>query len=288
MASIREIRLRMNSIQETMKITNAMYLISSSKMKKAKKEHDQTAPYFELLQSAIATMLSHSPELSHRYLCRETGNKKKRTGYIVITGDKGLCGAYNHNVIKLAEAELLKNQEATLFIVGIMGRKYFEKKNVTIDGEFLYTAQKPSIHRARSIAESLLTLYDQEHLDEINIIYTKMLSTVKMEPRVLRLLPLERTRFDEVTKERYRQITTFVPSAEAVLDYLVPNYLKGLIYGALVESFSSEQNSRMSAMDAATKSARDMLSQLTIQYNRARQTAITQEITEVVGGAYGR
>ncbi len=289
MANMTEIRSRMKSIQETMKITNAMYLISSTKLRKAREKLDATAPYFELLQSTIKDILFHSPDINHTFFDQRKKIKPedKKRGYVVMTADKGMAGAYNHNVLKLAQERLAQGNDNTLFVIGQMGRKYFTKKNVRIDMEFLYTAQDPSMWRARNIAETLVDLYRKEKLDEIYIIYTKMVTPLKAEPEIIQILPLKRQSFEEmnVELEKYHKIADYSPSPKVVMDHLVPNYVKGLIYGALVESFSSEQNARMMAMQGATASAKDMIRELSLLYNRARQAAITQEITEIVSGA---
>lgn len=287
MSNMREIRDRINSIGDIMKITNAMYLISSSKLKKAKKGLEATVPYFNQLQSTIHHILKHAPDFEHVFFDKRSQkpDDKKTYGYIVVTGDKGLCGAYNHNVLKLAEEELSKHENNCLFVVGQIGRKYFSRRHVTVDGEFLYTAQNPTLYRARSISETVLELYLKERLDEVYVIYTKMINAAKMEPEVIRLLPMEREHFDVAKGKTPHHSATFYPSPEKVMDHLVPNYLKGLIYGVLIESFSSEQNARMTAMDAATSSADEMIKDLNLSYNRARQAAITQEITEIVSGA---
>lgn len=287
MANVREIKERTESIKDIMKITNAMYLISSSKLKKAKKSLEATVPYFEQLQSTIHHILKHTPEFEHVYFdSRESKPEDKKTyGYIVITGDKGLCGSYNHNVLRLAEQEMAKHRNTCLFVVGQVGRQYFSRRRVTIDGEFLYTAQNPTLYRARSIAETLIDLYLKERLDEVYVIYTKMISSAKLEPEVIKLLPMERESFRTAMGRTPHHSAVFSPSPEKVMDHLVPNYLKGLMYGALIEAFSSEQNARMTAMDAATASAGDMIKELDLLYNRARQAAITQEITEIVSGA---
>ena len=289
MANMTEIRSRMKSIQETMKITNAMYLISSTKLRKAREKLDATAPYFELLQSTIKDILFHSPDINHTFFDQRKKIKPedKKRGYVVMTADKGMAGAYNHNVLKLAQERLAQGNDNTLFVIGQMGRKYFTKKNVRIDMEFLYTAQDPSMWRARNIAETLVDLYRKEKLDEIYIIYTKMVTPLKAEPEIIQILPLKRQSFEEmnVELEKYHKIADYSPSPKVVMDHLVPNYVKGLIYGALVESFSSEQNARMMAMQGATESAKDMIRELSLLYNRARQAAINQEITEIVSGA---
>lgn len=287
MTNVREIKDRMGSINDIMKITNAMYLISSSKLKKAKKSLEATVPYFDQLQSTIHHILKHTPEFEHVYFDSRSNKPedKKTYGYIVVTGDKGLCGSYNHNVLKLAEQEMSKHKNTSLFIIGQVGRQYFSRRKVMIDGEFLYTAQNPTLYRARSIAESLTDLYLNEALDEIYVIFTKMITAAKMEPEVIRLLPMERERFKTAAGRTPHHDAVFSPSPEKVMDHLVPNYLKGLLYGVLIEAFSSEQNARMTAMDSATSSAKDMIKELNLLYNRARQAAITQEITEIVSGA---
>ena len=279
MANAKEIKERMASIQETKKITNAMYLISSTKLRKAREKLDATAPYFELLQSTIKDILFHSPDINHTFFDQRKKIKPedKKRGYVVMTADKGMAGAYNHNVLKLAQERLAQGNDNTLFVIGQMGRKYFTKKNVRIDMEFLYTAQDPSMWRARNIAETLVDLYRKEKLDEIYIIYTKMVTPLKAEPEIIQILPLKRQSFEEmnVELEKYHKIADYSPSPKVVMDHLVPNYVKGLIYGALVESFSSEQNARMMAMQGATESAKDMIRELSLLYNRARQAAIT-------------
>ncbi len=285
MAGVKEIQDRIKSIQDTRKITNAMYLISSSKLKKAKKRHDETAPYFDMLKSTIAAIIEHTPSFEHRFFDERENKAVRNEGYLIITGDKGLCGSYNHNVIKLAEEHISKNNNNTLFAVGQMGRKYFAKKGITVDEEFLYTAQNPNIHRSGAISETLIKLFEEGYLDDIYLIYTKSISPIKCEPQIMKILPLERHSFNGGGHDRYKQTTTFSPSVDVVMDHLVPNYVRGVIFGALIESFSSEQNSRMMAMDAATKSADDMLAALSLEYNRARQAAITQEMNEIVGGS---
>ncbi len=290
MAGITEIRSRMRSIEQTLKITNAMYLISSAKVKKARKQLAEVEPYFDRLARTVLDIFRHSPDLKHRYI--EGHHKPKdecRTGFVVITGDKGLAGAYNHNVLKLAEEYLGHKKDPTLFLIGQMGRHYFEKKNITIDGEFMYTAQDPTLERAREISETLLDLYEQNALDEVYLVFTHSFSAMRMEPEIIKLLPLDRAMLSArrgiSEADRYRDVVRYEPSPEAVLDVLVPGVLKGYLFAALVESFCSEQNSRMAAMDSASDSARDMLKRLSLEFNRARQGAITQEITEIAAGA---
>lgn len=290
MAGITEIRGRMRSIQQTLKITNAMYLISSAKVKKARKQLQEVEPYFDRLAKTILDIFRHSPQLQHRYIEGHHKPKEERkTGFVVITGDKGLAGAYNHNVLKLAESYLARKQDSTLFLIGQMGRHYFEKKNISIDAEFMYTAQDPTLDRAQDICDTLVDLYERGALDEIYLVFTHSYSAMRMEPEIIKLLPLDRAMLSArrglFEADQYRDVVRYEPSPEAVLDVLVPGVIRGYIFAALVESFCSEQSSRMSAMDSASESARDMLKTLSLEFNRARQGAITQEITEIAGGA---
>lgn len=288
MAGVKEIRDHIQSVDETLKITNAMYLISSASLRKAKEQLSQAAPYFHKISDTISDILYHSPHIHHPYFDHrpEIPADKRKVGYIVITGDKGLAGAYNHNVLKLAEERLAQTPNPTLFLIGQMGRNWFARRNIPVDGEFMYTAQAPTMTRAREIGDTFVELFLKEMLDEVWIIYTDMISSVHMEPTALRLLPLDRDIFPWTPKEeRYQARVTYVPSERAVMDRLVPGYLKGMIFGALVESYCSEQNARMTAMDSAADNAKELLKQLNLTYNRARQSAITQEITEIVGGA---
>lgn len=290
MAGITEIRGRMRSIQQTLKITNAMYLISSAKVKKARKQLQEVEPYFDRLAKTILDIFRHSPQLQHRYIEGHHKPKEERkTGFVVITGDKGLAGAYNHNVLKLAESYLARKQDTTLFLIGQMGRHYFEKKNIPIDAEFMYTAQDPTLDRAQDICDTLVDLYERGALDEIYLVFTHSYSAMRMEPEIIKLLPLDRAMLSArrglSEADQYRDVVRYEPSPEAVLDVLVPGVIRGYIFAALVESFCSEQSSRMSAMDSASESARDMLKTLSLEFNRARQGAITQEITEIAGGA---
>ena len=288
MAGITEIRGRMRSIQQTLKITNAMYLISSAKVKKARKQLQEVEPYFDRLAKTILDIFRHSPQLQHRYIEGHHKPKEERkTGFVVITGDKGLAGAYNHNVLKLAESYLARKQDSTLFLIGQMGRHYFEKKNIPIDAEFMYTVQDPTLDRAQDICDTLVDLYERGALDEIYLVFTHSYSAMRMEPEIIKLLPLDRAMLSArrglSEADQYRDVVRYEPSPEAVLD--VPGVIRGYIFAALVESFCSEQSSRMSAMDSASESARDMLKTLSLEFNRARQGAITQEITEIAGGA---
>lgn len=287
MAGMKEVRDHIKSVEETLKITNAMYLIASSSLRKARKQLEDTLPYFEKISSTISDILHHSPDIHHAYFDQRADKAGRQVGYIVITGDKGLAGAYNHNVLKLAEESMCAQCAPTLFVIGQMGRAYFSGKGIPIDGEFLYTAQDPTMARAREIGNTFVDLFLNGQLDEVWIVYTKMVNPLRLEPVCTKLLPLERDLFpwQRRPSEHYTKTVAYLPSESVVLDQIVPGYLKGMIFGALVESYCSEQNARMTAMDSATENARKLLKDLNLTYNRARQSAITQEISEIVGGA---
>ena len=294
MAGVTEIRARIRGIQQTLKITSAMYMISSSKLRKARQQLMDVQPYFRRVAQTMADVLRHFPHISHVFLDGHgRADGEKQTAFMVVTGDKGLAGAYNHNVLKLAEEVMAKKANATLFLVGEVGRHYFEKRNIQIDGQFMYTAQDPVIQRAREISDTFLDLYRRGRIDELYLIFTESLSTVQLEPRVTKLLPLDKETLQAMMAEGQAEdedrvdYFTYTPSPAAVLDKLVPGILKGFVFGALVESFCSEQSARMTAMDSASNNARDMLKKLSLLYNRARQAAITQEITEISAGAQG-
>ncbi len=285
MAGLREIQNRIRSIQDTRKITNAMYLISSTKLKKARKELADTEPYFYALQNILRRIQRHLPNMESPYFEKE-GHKSKKMGLLVISGDKGLAGAYNHNIMKLAEGFLKdSSREVHLFVVGETGRQYFASQHIPIEENFKYTAQDPTFNRARWIAGTLLDQYMAGDLDEVHVIYTRMENVMQSVAKDKRVLPLVRPEMHGIPIDVRQEEFSLRPTPEQALDAIVPNYVAGFVYGALVESFCSEQNARMMAMDSATDNADALLKDLNTMYNRARQAAITQEITEVCGGA---
>ena len=289
MANIREIQSRINSVKDTMKITNAMYMISSSKMTHARKKLADTEPYFYALQGEISRILRHVPDLEHPFfdMREKIAENERKIGTIVVTADKGLAGAYNHNVIKLAEEILERPAHHKLYIVGELGRHYFAKHGVEIETNFQYTVQNPTMHRARDISGVLIDEFRHGGLDEIHIVYTRMENSVQADAETIRLLPLERSSFNEMKMPLnvHREAIALYSTVEAVIKAIVPNYITGMIYGCLVQAYASEHNARMMAMKSATDSAESLIRELSIVYNRARQAAITQEITEVCGGA---
>ncbi len=290
MAGLREISGRIKSVRDTMKITNAMYMISSTKLRKAKKDAELNNPYFEAMQGVLLGIMNTSDHLEHRYTDRRPEKKgKDRThAVIVITADKGLAGAYNHNVVKLTEERFFGREEHTvLYVVGEAGRTYFASKKVHLEGQFKYTAQNPTLHRARVICDKMLEEFNAGRVDDVSIVYTGMKDQLTSEAKVMHLLPLVHEEVDGriVVEESYDDDLKFHPSAEEVMNIIVPDVLTGYIYSALVDSFCSEQNDRMMAMDAADRNAGEMIRTLSIEYNRERQAMITQEITEVASGA---
>ena len=261
MGSTKEIQTRMKSIQDTMKITNAMYMISSSKMQKAKRILSDTEPYYYNMQAAISRILRHMPDTEHPFFSirHKIAEEDRKIGCIVVTGD-----------------------------LGMVGRQYFTKKHMDIAENFPYTVQKPTMHRARLISEEIVRAFLDRELDEVRIFYTEMQSAVAMEPVNMQLLPLKKAEFlpnQAMLADMPQEEIVLSPSADVLLNTMIPNYLTGLIYGCLVEAYASENNARMMAMQSSTDSAKKMLRELSIEYNRARQAAITQEITEIVSGA---
>ena len=288
MAKGKEIRDHIKSVQQTLKITNAMYLISSANLRRARKQLNDVLPYFTKIYNTIADILQRSPELSHPYFDRRLHipRDERKIGYLIITGDKGLAGAYNHNVLQLAEERMKRTKNPRLYVLGQVGRAYFAERDIPMEPPFPFSVQDPTIAHARSISEEMVEQFQKQELDEVHLIYTEMVNPLELQVKELRLLPLVRKDFPRIeTAEKFQRVMDYVPSVEAVLDNIIPGYVKGMIFGGLVESFCSEQNARMTAMQTANDNASDMLKKLSLSYNQARQGAITQEITEIVGGS---
>lgn len=285
MAGLREIKSRIKSIEDTRTITNAMYMISSTKMKKAKQTLEATEPYFYTLQSTIDRILRHIPDIEHIYF-EKPGDRRTKIGLLVITDDKGLAGSYNHNILKMAQS-FLDNAEnqVDLFVVGELGRQYFVSKGIHIEENFQYTVQNPTFNRARWISETILNKYQTGEINELHVIYTRMESSMQSVAEDKLLLPIRQPSAEAVPADVYQEEFLLMPSAEEAIDTIIPNYITGFIYGALVQSYCTAHNARMMAMESATNNADDLLHELRIMYNRARQAEITQEITEVCGGA---
>ena len=295
MANAHEILNRIKSIRDTMKITKAMYMVSSMKVQKAKKKLAETLPFFDGLQKQIREVLLHFPEMRHLYFDNRIEDERelvKRKIYIVITGDKGMAGPYNLNVIKAAREKFSEDEDYRIYCVGETGRHVFMAEKLPVSADFRMSSNNPSIHRARVMCEMLTDKYKNEEVDEIHVIYTRMRNSVTSEVRTEQLLPLRTSRFlaDQVKKAAQGEIVDasemeIFPSPEDVLETLVRNIITGFLYGAMVESQASEESARMMSMKTATDNADAMLAELSRQYNQFRQAAITQEITEIVSGA---
>ena len=288
MASTKEIKDHIGSVSETKKITSAMYLIASTKLRKARNDLNRTRPYFEALRGEIKRIFRTANDADSRYFYPVDDDTPLEGTYgcLVITADKGLAGAYNMNVIKQAEKLLSEHPDTKLFVVGQYGRHYFEQHHIPVEHSFLYTAQNPTLSRAREISSLLLERFDSGEFKEIFVIYTDMKNSLVSEARSTRLLPFHRTYFATPAKEKHvSEPFEFVPSIHGVLDHMMQSYISGFIYSALIDSFCSEQNARMTAMDSANRNAEKLLDELSLQYNRVRQSAITQEITEISAGA---
>ena len=291
MASTSEIRRRIASVRETQKITHAMYLISQAKLRRAKEELERTRPYFNALRTEIKRIFRVDESVESRYFSPEDAADLDQGTYglLVITADKGLAGAYNQNVIRRAQAMMEQHPDVKLYVVGEYGRRWFQQKHIPIKSSFLYTAQNPTLHRAREISSVLLEGYDTGRLSKIIVIYTDLKNGLEESVKETRLLPLHRHQFGTPDAERaVLRPFEFSPTVSQVLDHVMSSYVSGFIYSALVDSFCSEQSARMAAMDSADRNAQELLDQLSLEYNRARQAAITQEITEVSAGARAR
>ena len=276
-----------------MKITKAMYMVSSMKVQKAKNKLAETEPYFYGLKKQIADILLHFPEIRHLYFdnrAKDMMETVKKKGFIIVTGDKGMAGAYNLNILKKARETIADATDYKLFFVGEYGRHALSDLKDHYVDDFHASAYNPSVHRARVMMEYLMDLYDREELDEIHIIYTRMVNTLTEEVVTEQLLPLRTSSFLRASMKAKGDMAKdgdylIYPSPEMVLGQLTKNYVTGYLYGALTESFASEESARMLAMQTATDNGDEMLNGLSVQYNRMRQAAITQEITEVIGGA---
>lgn len=276
----RDIKRRIRGISNTRQITKAMELVSSAKLRRARERLEKSRPYYKTVLKNIQDILATSGNMRHPLLNRR---EVKSSLYIIVSADRGLAGGYNSGIIRLAEKKIKDdNYDAKIIAVGTKAREYFKKRNYNVVGEYIGITEEPQFIHARDIGNLALDLYKKGEIDEINIVYTRFLGTISQEPTIIKLLPSE-----EVNKESgdRRTITEFEPSTEEVLDFLIPKYIQSSIYGALIEASSSEQAARRVAMEAATDNAEEMIDELQISYNRARQAAITMEITEIVSGA---
>lgn len=283
MINMSEIKNRIGAIEQTRKITKAMLLISTVKMRKAVEKQSMNKAYIDRIRGIIKDILLHSGDIEHAFLNENPGN---RTAFIVIAGDKGLAGPYNHNVLKMALDNMKDVDERYIFTVGHMATSFFNRKNYMVDVEFLHTAQNPQLENARQIAEVMIDLYNQGHIDKVKVIYTHMISRLSQETRVIELLPLEKSAFDDIKLDQnFSGTFQYDPSPKMVFDEVVPQYIIGIIYATLVQAYASEQCNRMTAMESATENADNIITDLKQDYSRARQSAVTSEIIEIINGA---
>lgn len=278
MASMRDIKRRRDSIQSTGQITKAMKLVSTVKLQRAKGKAENTKPYFDLMYKTVSNILAKSGNINHRYLKPGVSNKK---AVIAITANRGLAGGYNNNIVKLVTGSI-SQQDAVIYTIGRKGAEVFKRKGYDIKADYSDVIDEPLYTDAREIAEEVIRSFTDGEVGEIYIAYTSFKNTVVHEPKLIRLLPVSA---DEIEKDGDSTPMNYEPNEEEALDMIIPKYVCSIIYGALIESVASENGARMQAMDSATSNAEDMISSLSVKFNRARQASITQELTEIISGA---
>ncbi|MBQ8318036.1 MAG: ATP synthase F1 subunit gamma [Lachnospiraceae bacterium] len=281
MASMRDIKRRKESVQSTQQITKAMKLVATVKLQKARGKAESNKPYFNMLYDTICSILSMTKNVDHRYL-RDNDCEKKAV--IVITSNRGLAGGYNSNIVKLITNGDFKKDETYVYAVGKKGIEGLTRKGFNIYKDFSEVINEPLFSDATQMTKELLTQYTQGEIGEIYIAYTNFKNTVTQEPVLRKLLPLSAEDFEEKEIDD-KLLMNFEPTPEDVLDKVIPKYMSNIIFGAFLESVASENGARMQAMDSATSNAEDMIASLSLKYNRARQSAITQELTEIIAGA---
>ncbi len=286
MKSVSEIRHHIKVIDDTSKITRAMYMISSAKMKRAMYMHDQNLTFFNQVRAGIRFIMDTAGGNINNRFFRDHGRK---AAYLVIAADKGLCGGYNQQVLKLA-LDTIQNsghENVKLFTVGHIATDYFKRRGMSPDVHYQHVIQKPTLRHARRITAEMIELFLSKKVDEVYVIYT-MLKGGSLTPTVLRLMPLLPQDF-ETTEPIHARVAgfEFYPSPAEVAEAMARDYLMGLVYSALAQSYASENRARMTAMDNATRNAGEMLEKLRLQLNHVRQDAITQEITEIMAGTAG-
>lgn len=285
---MQDIKRRIKSVQSTMKITKAMELVSSAKLKRSRDKLDETRPYFETIVGSIQEILENTKGIKHPMLEKR---EVKKVAYVVVTADRGLCGGYNSNVLKVVEKaieEQTGKEKSEILVIGQKGRDFFKRRGYNVINSYLHISEKPEFEDAVRIGNEVVRLYSTGEVDEVYIAYTYFNSTISFNPQLKKVLPAESVKDEVISKDENAQlkdIVSYEPSAEAVLSFLIPKYIRSFIYGALLESSASEQAARRIAMENATDNAEDLIETLKLHYNRARQAAITQEIAEIVGGA---
>ncbi|MBE5979362.1 ATP synthase F1 subunit gamma [Lacrimispora sp. AGF001] len=280
MASIRDIKRRRDSIQSTEQITKAMKLISTVKLQKSRAKAEASKPYYDMMYDTINSMLRKSGSIEHKYL---KAGDSKRKAVIVITSNRGLAGGYNSNIAKLVlQDERLEPELTDIYAIGRKGKESLGKKGYHIAQDYSEVINEPIYRDAADITMELLDAFGQNRIGEIYLVYTSFKNTVTQIPTLKKLLPVEMAEGSEKTD---LALMNYEPNEDEVLDSIIPKYMSSLIYGALLEAVASENGARMTAMDSATNNAEDMIEELGLIYNRARQGSITQELTEIIAGA---
>ena len=289
MASMRDIKRRKSSIQSTQQITKAMKLVSTVKLQRARQNAEKSEDYFHAMYSTVQSILGRTGSLEHRYLKPGEGGKK---AVIVITSNRGLAGGYNSNVVKLITRGELKDEDLSIYAIGKKGKEALQK-NYEIKADYSYVIEEPAYADAMAISKEVLSAFENGEISEIYLAYTGFKNTVVHVPTLVKLLPVEVSeetseKAGEAVKETEddnRAPMNFEPEDEEALDMIIPKYVTSLIYGGMIEAVASENGARMQAMDSATSNAEDMISSLSLLYNRARQGSITQELTEIIAVA---
>ena len=284
MASMKEIKRRRGSIQSTRQITKAMQLVSTVKLQKTRTKAEEAKPYFSLMYDTMFSILSRSNNMSHRFV-KASNEKEGKKAIIVISSNRGLAGGYNNNIAKLVETSFSK-EEALIYAIGKKAKDTLERRGYEILGEYNEVILDPMYQDAVDITKKLLSDYEEGKISEIYVVYTHFKNTVVHVPTLKKLLPIS---LDEAEKEEGKEKSTllmnYAPNEEEVLEAIVPKYISAIIYGSLQQAIASENGARMNAMENATNNADELIDKLLLRYNRARQGAITQELTEIVAGA---
>ena len=284
MASMKEIKRRRGSIQSTRQITKAMQLVSTVKLQKTRTRAEEAKPYFSLMYDTMFSILSRSNNMSHRFV-KASNEKEGKKAIIVISSNRGLAGGYNNNIAKLVETSFSK-EEALIYAIGKKAKDTLERRGYEVLGEYNEVILDPMYQDAVDITKKLLSDYEEGKISEIYVVYTHFKNTVVHIPTLKKLLPIS---LDEAEKEEDKEKSTllmnYAPNEEEVLEAIVPKYISAIIYGSLQQAIASENGARMNAMENATNNADELIDKLLLRYNRARQGAITQELTEIVAGA---
>lgn len=279
-ASMKDIKLRIKSVESTMQITKAMELVASSKLRKAKERAERTRPFFNILHSALTDIAYSNREFSSPYIMpREI----RKSCYVVIAGDRGLAGGYNSNLFKLA-SQHMEGKDAVVLPIGKKTVEYFERRSIPMLTSDYRVVEDVGLTTCYAMAELICQGYLGRKFDEVYVVYTNFVSMLTQDPAVLKVLPLNYDRA-QAKADGVQELIIYEPSSEEVYDKIVPQYVSGILYGAVAESLASELGARRTAMEAANKNAGEMVEDLSLKYNRARQAVITQEITEIVSGA---